>query len=183
MADARDLKSLGGTRTGSSPVTSTTNGSLALLAKKYEAASLPHIFFALLARFLPRAVTGLSEIVTLTRFVAAATKRPLSAFAIPSLHCVSLLTSPVTSTTNGSLALLAKKYEAASLPHIFSLFGSLCRNSGIYFCHPKSRRNVCSSEYNIGVIFNVLNPCKFLTLSSTMYMCSKRSLKPSMHIL
>ena len=65
----------------------------------------------------------------------------------------------------------------------FSLFGSLCRNSGIYFCHPKSRRNVCSSEYNIGVIFNVLNPCKFLTLSSTMYMCSKRSLKPSMHIL
>ena len=52
--------------------------------KIYEAASLPHIFFALLARFLPRAVTGLSEIVTLTRFVAAATKRPLSAFAIPS---------------------------------------------------------------------------------------------------
>ena len=33
------------------PVTSTTDGSLALLAKIYEAASLPHIFFALLARF------------------------------------------------------------------------------------------------------------------------------------
>ena len=33
------------------PGASTTDGSLALLAKIYEAASLPHIFFALLARF------------------------------------------------------------------------------------------------------------------------------------
>ena len=33
------------------PGASTTDGSLALLAKIYEAASLPHIFFALLTRF------------------------------------------------------------------------------------------------------------------------------------
>ena len=90
---------------------------------------------------------------TLTRFVAVATNRPLSAFAIPSFgnelplslrslrslrlplaatfakllpmlsrRCQFCSEAPVTSTSDGSLALLAKIYEAASLPHIFSLF-------------------------------------------------------------
>ena len=66
LADAPDSKSGDGdiVRVQVPPSAPTTEGSP--LRQKYEAVLLPHIF-CFLARFLPCAKAGLSEIVTLTR--------------------------------------------------------------------------------------------------------------------
>ena len=68
-----------------------------------------------------------NEIVTRLRLDTLVSRRPLSAIAMPSLHCVPLLTSPVTSTTDGSLALLAKRNTLSESRAFFHYRQSLCR--------------------------------------------------------